>query len=175
MTCIKDRHHAERNPVVHLCLIKELNIMCRHRQIDKSRLLDKPASAAFSGRFGSRPVERPFYKFDGIDCRAELDAKTVNRLMHRHWQVPPPVNNAAHRLLDGCYHLLDRHFAVSLRHALCLSLQGCCRSIKFASTVHTTRCIGAMWSQPRPLPIARLVRQVDDLVAFVPRFTFNKS
>jgi hypothetical protein len=88
---------------------------------------------------------------------------------------PPPVNNAAHRLLDGCYHLLDRHFAVSLRHALCLSLQGCCRSIKFASTVHTTRCIGAMWSQPRPLPIARLVRQVDDLVAFVPRFTFNKS
>jgi len=25
------------------------------------------------------------------------------------------------------------------------------------------------------LPIARLVRQVDDLVAFIPRFTFNKS
>jgi hypothetical protein len=23
-------------------------------------------------RFGSRPVERPSYKFDGIDCRPEL-------------------------------------------------------------------------------------------------------
>jgi hypothetical protein len=68
------------------------------------------------GRFGSRPVERPFYKFDGIDCRPELDAKTVNRLIHRRRQVPPPVNNAAHRFFDGCYHLLDRHVAVSLRH-----------------------------------------------------------
>ena len=26
-------------------------------------------------RFGSRPVERPSYKFDGIACRPELDAK----------------------------------------------------------------------------------------------------
>ena len=74
------------------------------------------ASAAFSvGCFGSRPVERPFYKFDGIDCRSELDAKPVNRPIHRHWQFPPPLNNAAHRFFDGCYHLLDRHVAVSLR------------------------------------------------------------
>src|SRR5262245_23925256 len=54
--------------------------------------------AAFSvGRFGSRPVERPFHKFDGIDCRPELDAKIVDRLLHRHRQFPPPVDNAAHR------------------------------------------------------------------------------
>src|SRR5262249_5173564 len=58
----------------------------------------EPTSAAFSvGRFGSRPVERPFHKFDGIDCRPELDAKIVNRLLHRHRQFPPPVDNAAHR------------------------------------------------------------------------------
>src|SRR5262249_25977731 len=81
------------------------------------------ASAAFSvGCFGSRPVERPFYKFDGIDCRAELDAKTVNRLIHRHRQFPPPVNNAAHRFFDGCDHLFDRHVAVSLRHGPVASL-----------------------------------------------------
>src|SRR5215831_8386609 len=83
----------------------------------------EPASAAFSvGRFGSRPVECPFYKFDGIDCRSELHAKPVNRLIHRHWQFPPLVNNAAHRFFDGCYHLFDRHVAVSLRHGHVASL-----------------------------------------------------
>src|ERR1700730_8625358 len=49
----------------------------------------EPASAVFSlGRFGSRPVERPFHKFNGIDCRPDFDAKTVNRLIHRHRQFP---------------------------------------------------------------------------------------
>src|SRR5215471_6852142 len=58
----------------------------------------EPASAAFSiGRFGSRPVERPFHKLDGIDCRPELRAKTLNRLVHRHRQFPPPVDNVANR------------------------------------------------------------------------------
>src|SRR5262249_52567438 len=100
----------------------------------------RSASAAFSvGRFGGRAVERPFHKLDGIDCRPELDAKIVNRLVHRHRQFPPPVDHAAHRFFDGCYHLLDRHVAVSLRHGSVASLQGRRRSIKLASTAHTTR------------------------------------
>src|SRR5262249_39874249 len=81
------------------------------------------ASAAFLvGRFGRRPVERPFYEFDGVDGRPELDAKTVNRLIHRRRQCSPPVNGATHRFFDGCYHLLDRHVAVSLRHGPVASL-----------------------------------------------------
>src|SRR5262245_33932505 len=74
------------------------------------------SGAVFVERFGSRPVERPLYEFDGIDRRAELDAKSVNRLLHRHRHVTPAVNDPAHRFFDGCYHLLDRHVAVSLRH-----------------------------------------------------------
>ena len=46
----------------------------------------EPASAVCSGgRFRCWSVERPFYKFDGIDCRLELDTKLVNRLIHRCW------------------------------------------------------------------------------------------
>jgi hypothetical protein len=62
----------------------------RHGPRLRSVATIEPASVAFSvRRFGSGSVERPFYKFDGIDCRSELDAKTLNRLIHRHRQFPP--------------------------------------------------------------------------------------
>src|SRR5215467_3997738 len=79
------------------------------------------SSSLFSGllsRFRYSPIERFFYKFDGIDCCPKLNAKRVNRLIHRCWQVPPPVNSAAHRFFDSCYHLIDGDVAVGLRHSL---------------------------------------------------------
>src|SRR5262245_65247214 len=83
------------------------------------------SSSLFSGllcRFRYSPVERFFYKFDGIDCCPKLNAKPVNRLIHRCGQVPPPVNSATHCFFDGCYHLIDGDVAVGLRHSLALSL-----------------------------------------------------
>src|SRR5215471_12965423 len=79
------------------------------------------------------PIERPFYKFDGIDCCPKLNAKLVNRLFHRRRQVPPPINSVAHRFFGGCYHLIDGDIAVGLRHSLFLSL-GRRRDQMFAGT-----------------------------------------
>src|SRR4029077_20125698 len=68
------------------------------------------SSSLFSSllcRFRYSPVERFFYKFDGIDCCPKLNAKFVNRLIHRCWQLPTPINSATHCFFDGCYHLID--------------------------------------------------------------------
>src|SRR5262245_4906636 len=96
--------------------------------MNKTRLLSpfcvlscNQSSSLFSGllcRFRYSPVERFFYKFDGIDCCPKLNAKPVNRLIHWCWQVPPPVNSATHCFFDGCYHLIDGDVAVGLRHSL---------------------------------------------------------
>src|SRR5215471_4762540 len=96
--------------------------------MSKTRLLSpfcvlscNQSSSLFSGllcRFRYSPVERLFYKFDGIDCCPKLNAKPVNRLIHRCWQVPPPVNSATHCFFDGCHHLIDGDVAVGLRHGL---------------------------------------------------------
>src|SRR5262249_13766758 len=113
----------EKSAKVVLMSCPAANGMTRPRL--RSAATIEPASATFAGgRFGSRPAERPFYNFDGIDCRPELDAKTVDRLIHRRRQFPPPVDSAAHRFFDGRYHLLDRHVAVSLRHGSVASLFG---------------------------------------------------
>src|SRR5262249_41654769 len=69
-------------------------------------------------RFRYSPVERFFYKFDGIDCCPKLNAKFVNRLIHRWWQAPPPISSATHCFFDGCYHLIDGDVAVGLCHSL---------------------------------------------------------
>src|SRR5262249_54151988 len=79
------------------------------------------SSSLFSGllcRFRYSPVERFFYKFDGIDCCPKLNAKPVNRLIHWWWQGPPPVNSAPHCFFDGRYHLIDGDVAVGPRHSL---------------------------------------------------------
>src|SRR5262249_47629938 len=94
-------------------------------------------TAATSGRalpavvFGYLSVECPFDEFDRINCRPKLGAKLLDRFFHRRRQVAPPVNGATHRFFDGCYHLLDRHVAVNLRHGPVASLSGCCRKRKF--------------------------------------------
>src|SRR6516165_1293394 len=83
------------------------------------------SSSLFSGllcRFRYSPVERFFYKLDGIDCCPKLNAKFVNRLIHRCWQLPPPINSATHCFFDSCYHLIDGDVAVGLCHSLTLSL-----------------------------------------------------
>src|SRR5215468_10187519 len=96
--------------------------------MSKTRLLSpfcvlsrNQSSSLFSGllcRFRYSPVERFFYKFDGIDCCSKLNAKFVNRLIHRCWQLPPPINSATHCFFDGCYHLIDGDVAVGLCHSL---------------------------------------------------------
>src|SRR5262245_57805567 len=96
--------------------------------MNKTRLLSpfsvlscNQSSSLFTGllcRFPYSPVERFFYKFDGIDCCPKLNAKLVDRLIHRCWQVSPPVNSATHCFFDGCYHLIDGDVAVGLRHSL---------------------------------------------------------
>src|SRR5262245_1751232 len=96
--------------------------------MNKTRLLSpfsvlscNQSSSLFSGllcRSRYSPVERFFYKFDGIDGCPKLNAKPVNRLIHRCWQVPPPVNSATHCFFDGCHHLIDGDVAVGLRHGL---------------------------------------------------------
>src|SRR5262249_19669987 len=52
------------------------------------------------------------------DCCPKLNAKFVNRLFHRCWQVAPPVDSVTHCFLGGCYHLIDGDIAVDLRHSL---------------------------------------------------------
>src|SRR6516162_1133925 len=64
------------------------------------------------------PIERPFYKFDGIDCCPKLNAKLVRRLFHRWWQVAPPVNSVTHGFFGRCYHLINGNIAVGLSHSL---------------------------------------------------------
>src|SRR5262252_3698478 len=96
--------------------------------MSKTRLLSpfcvlscNQSSSLFSGllrRFRYSPVERFFYKFDGIDCCPKLNAKFVNGLTHRCWQLPPPINSATHCFFDGCYHLIDGDVAVGLCHSL---------------------------------------------------------
>src|SRR6516165_1098151 len=102
--------------------------------MSKTRLLSpfyvlscNQSSSLFSGllcRFRYRPVERLFYKFDGIDCCPKLNAKLVKRLFHGCWQVPPPVNSVTHCFFGGCYHLIDGDIAVGLRHCLASLLLG---------------------------------------------------
>src|SRR5262245_39282039 len=72
--------------------------------------------------FRYSPIERFFNKFDGIDCCPKLNAKFVNRFIHRWWQAPQPINSATHCFFDGRYHLIDCDVAVSLCHSLALSL-----------------------------------------------------
>src|SRR5262245_19272428 len=79
------------------------------------------SSSLFSGllsRFRYSPVERFFYKFDGIDCCPKLGTKLLDRFFHRRRQISPPVNRLTHRFFDGCYHLIDGDVAVGLRHSL---------------------------------------------------------
>src|SRR5262245_12567534 len=96
--------------------------------MNKTRLLSpfcvlscNQSSPLFSGllcRFRYSPVERFFYKFDGIDCCPKLGTKLLDRFFHRRRQISPPVNRLTHRFFDGCYHLIDGDVAVGLRHGL---------------------------------------------------------
>ena len=61
-------------------------------------------------------VERPFYKFYGINCRPELGAKVLDRFFHQRRQVSAPVKNLTHRFLHGSQHFLDCNFSVGSRH-----------------------------------------------------------
>ncbi len=70
------------------------------------------------------PIERPFYKFDGVNCRPKLGAKLLNRFFHRHRQVSPPVNNLTHRFFDGSQHFLYCNFTVGSRHNAAASSSG---------------------------------------------------
>src|SRR5262249_35358945 len=62
-------------------------------------------------------VECPSNKFYGINCRAKLGAKLLNRFFHRRRQVSPPVNSATHRFFDGSQHFLYCNFTVGYRHS----------------------------------------------------------
>ena len=64
------------------------------------------------------PVECPFYKFYGINCRPKLGAKLLDRFFHRRRQVSPVVKYLTHRFFDGDYHLLDGDVAVSFHDNL---------------------------------------------------------
>ena len=64
------------------------------------------------------PVECPFYKFYGINCRPKSGAKLLDRFFHRRRQVSPVVKYLTHRFFDGYYHLLDGDLAVSYYHGL---------------------------------------------------------
>src|SRR5262245_48984559 len=96
--------------------------------MNKTRLLSpfsvlscNQSSSLFSGllcRSRYSPVERFFYKFDGIDCCPKLGTKLLDRFFHRRRQVPPPVNSATHCFFDSCHHLIDGDVAVGLRHGL---------------------------------------------------------
>jgi len=66
--------------------------------------------------FVDLPVERPFDKFHGIDCRSKLDAKPLDRVVHRRRQVSPPVDNLTHGFFDGAQHLLRCNVTVGSRH-----------------------------------------------------------
>src|SRR5215475_1645426 len=79
------------------------------------------SSSLFSSllsRFRYSPVERFFYKFDGIDCCPKLGTKLLDRFFHRRRQVSPPINRLTHRFFDRCYHLIDGDVAVGLCHSL---------------------------------------------------------
>src|SRR5215469_18203363 len=62
------------------------------------------------------PVECPFYKFDGINCRPKLGAKLLDRFFHRRRQVSPVVKYLTHGFFDGDYHLFDGDLAISFQH-----------------------------------------------------------
>src|SRR5262249_38135816 len=88
------------------------------RFVPKADIQSSSLFSSLLSRFKFSPVERFFYKFDGIDCCPKLNAKLVNRLFHRWWQVAPPVDSVTHCFLGGCYHLIDGDIAVGLRHSL---------------------------------------------------------
>src|SRR5215475_15537178 len=85
-------------------------------KIDQSCNQSSSLFSSLLSRFRYSPVERFFYKFDGIDCCPKLNAKLVNRLFHRWWQVAPPINSVTHCFLGGCYHLIDNDIEVGLRN-----------------------------------------------------------
>src|SRR5262249_47567291 len=58
------------------------------RRFGASRQQSSSLFSSLLSCFKFSPVERFFYKFDGIDCCPKLNAKLVNRLFHRWWQVP---------------------------------------------------------------------------------------
>ncbi len=60
-------------------------------------------------------VERPFYKFYGINCRPKLGAKLLDRFFHRCRQISPIVNNLTHRFFNGSQHLLYCNITISFR------------------------------------------------------------
>src|SRR5262245_34273482 len=95
--------------------------------MSKTRLLSpfcvlscNQSSSLFSGllcRFRDSPVERFFYKFDGIDCCPKLGSKLLDRFFHRWRQISPPVSSATHRFFDGSQHFLYCNFTVGSRHS----------------------------------------------------------
>src|SRR5262245_3662346 len=115
--------------------------------------------------FRYSPVERFFYKFDGIDCCPKLNAKFVNRLIHRWWQAPPPINSATHCFFDSRYHLIDCNVAVSLCHSLApLFRSAIAETTSLAGAAgfgrdSKTRCpTSAMGQTEKVTPRANLVR-----------------
>jgi hypothetical protein len=62
-------------------------------------------------------VECPSNKFYGINCRAKLGTKLLDRFFHRRRQVSPPVNRLTHRFFDGLQHFLYCNFTVGSRHS----------------------------------------------------------
>src|SRR6266566_9064532 len=123
------------------------------RPIPASCSCSRSGSSLFSGllcRFRYSPVERVFYKFDGIDCCPKLNAKFVNRLIHRCWQLPPPINSATHCFFDGCYHLIDGDVAVGLCHSLAPLFRSA--TAETTSLVEARRALGATVKRGARLP-----------------------
>src|SRR5687768_6802973 len=74
----------------------------------------------------------------GINGRPKLGAKLLDRFLHRHRQISPPVNHAAHRFFDGSQHVLDRNFTIGSGHnAVPQFPNGVVSSVSFVSTTNT--------------------------------------
>jgi hypothetical protein len=96
------------------------------------------SSSLFSGllcRLRDSPVERFFYKFDGIDCCPKLGREIRQSPHSSVLAAPPPINSATHCFFDGCYHLIDGDVAVGLCHSLA--------SLFRAAAAETTSFVGA--------------------------------
>jgi hypothetical protein len=100
------------------------------------------------------PVECPFYKFYGINCRPKSSAKLLDRFFHRRRQVSPIAKYLTHCFFDGYYHLLDGNLAVSFQHGLATHFEAARARWRLASCVasqqiHPLRRLSAAFVKPQ--------------------------
>jgi hypothetical protein len=99
------------------------------------------------------PVECPFNKFYGIDCRSKLGAKLLDPVFHRRRQVSPPIDNLTHRFLDGSQHLLYCNVTVGSRHGAVPLLPADKLSLSSMSRTKLGKYPSAMVRRPEDAPI----------------------